>query len=402
MPPPDPAAGKPVGKRRFWLVVIVLVVVFAGLLALGLIPRLRIGKTLKQDAQTQATAKPVVTVVPALNAPDTTTITLPATVRSNHETYLFARVNGFVLSWTTDIGKHVRRGQVMATIATPELDQQIAQAQATLELARSSFGRLASVTLPGAVSKQELDAGRSQFAAQQAAVRQLQAQRAYRQVLAPFNGTVTQRSVDVGNLVTGGNSTGTQLFKVEQTDTLLAFVDVPQNFVLSIKRGLRADLLIPEFPARPFAARVARDAEALDPQTRTLRTEVMLANRGPRVLRPGIYGQVRFRLPRTAPSIIVSANVLVPGIQPKVALVREGKIHYQTLVLGRDFGANIEVTQGLKSGEQLVLNPTENLTEGLAVTAKAAPKGSAPAGSPPIQRFPNDPDAPRVSSPLTK
>ncbi|WP_151089017.1 efflux RND transporter periplasmic adaptor subunit [Hymenobacter baengnokdamensis] len=390
------------GTGRFWLVILVLLIVFGILFAVGMLPRLKHNKARDEESHALATAKPVVTVIPAKAAPDTTTITLPADLRSNHETFVFARVNGFVQSWTSDIGKHVRKGQVLATIATPELDQQIAQAQANLALARSSFNRLTSVTLPGAVSQQEVDAGRAQYAAQGAAVKQLQAQRAFRQVIAPFSGIVTQRNVDVGTLVTGGNATGTQLFKIEQTDTLRAFVDVPQNYVPGIRRGQRADVLVPEFPTQPFEGHVARDAGALDAQTRTLRTEVVLVNHGQkRQLRPGVYAQVRFRVPQTTPSVLISANALVPGIDSKVAMVQDGKIHYQPLVLGRDFGSTLEVTQGLKGGELLVINPTENLTEGLEVATKAAPKPKAPAGPPPAKPRPNDPDAPRVSSPLS-
>lgn len=398
-PPPPPATG---GTRRFWLLMLGLLVVFAGLFLLGWLPRRKADKARTSEEKTINTAKPVVTVVPAKQAPPMVTVTLPASIQSNHENYIFARVNGFVLDWTTDIGQRVRKGQVMATISTPELDQQIAQAAATLALARSSFNRLTSVTLPGAVSQQELAAGQAQFQAQGAAVKQLEAQRAYRQVRAPFNGVVTQRNVDIGTLVTGGNATGTQLFKVEQTDTLRAFVDVPQNFVPGIKRGLKADVLVPEYPLKPFVGTVARDAEALNAQTRTLRTEVVIANRGPRVLRPGIYGQVRFHLPQTTPSIIISANALVPGIDQQVVVIRNGKVHYQPVVLGRDFGANIEVTQGLRGGELLAINPAETLTEGVAVTTRRAPPTPAPAGQPVPQPGPNDPDAPRVSSPITK
>lgn len=390
------------GSGRFWLVMLILLVVFGALFLLGLLPRLKKDRTRDEAATTRNNAKPVVTVQPAKAAPSMTSVTLPADLRSNHETFLFARVNGFVQSWTSDIGQRVRRGQVLATITTPEIDQQIAQAQANLELARTSFGRLQSVSLPGAISKQELDAGRAQYSAQQAAVRQLQAQRSFRQVIAPFAGTVTQRNVEVGTLVTGGNATGSQLFKVEQTDTLRAFVDVPQNFVPSIRRGLKAQVLVPEFPTRPFQGVVARDAEALDPQTRTLRTEVRLPNRS-RQLRPGTYGQVRFDLPQTAPTVLISANALVPsGVEQKVVMVQNGKIHFQPIVVGRDFGATLEVTQGLKGGEMLVINPGENLTEGLAVDSKQAEAPKKPAGPAPAAPRPNDPDAPRVSSPLAK
>ena len=390
------------GSGRFWLLIIIALVVFAGLFVLGWLPRHKKDTARDEENKEQTNAKPVVTVLPAKAAPKMTSITLPADIRSQHETELFARVNGFVQSWTTDIGQRVRRGQVLASITTPELDQQIAQAQANLELARTSFGRLQSVTLPGAISKQELDAGKAQYIAQQALVKQLQAQRSFRQVVAPFNGTVTQRNVDVGTLVTGGNATGSQLFKVEQTDTLRAFVDVPQNFVPSIKRGLKAQVLVPEFPNKPFQGIVSRDAEALDPQTRTLRTEVRLPNRNGQ-LRPGTYGQVRFDLPQTAPTVLISANALVPsGTEQKVVMVQDGKIHFQPIVVSRDFGSNLEVSQGLKGGEMLVINPGENLIEGLEVDTKVAEAPKKPASPPPAKLRPNDPDAPRVSSPLTK
>jgi membrane fusion protein (multidrug efflux system) len=394
---------QPSSTGRFWLIILILLLVFGGLFLVGFLPRLRHKKELNNEAQQQNTARPVVTVQLAKAAPDTTTVTLPADLRSNHETFAFARVNGFVQSWTADIGQRVHRGQVLATIATPEIDQQIAQAQANLGLAQSSYSRLTSVSLPGAISKQELDAGKAQYAAQQAVVRQLQAQRNFRQVVAPFNGVVTQRNVEVGTLVTGGNATGTQLFKIEQTDTLRAFVDVPQNFVPGIRRGLRADVLVPEYANQPFEGHVARDAAALDDQTRTLRTEVVLPNRSQqRQLRAGVYAQVRFRLPQSSPSVLISANALVPGIDSKVAMVRDGKIHFANLTLGRDFGSTIEVTKGLQGGEQLVINPAETLTEGLAVDTKAAPKPKTPAGPPPAAPRPNDPDAPRVSSPVAK
>ncbi|RZK22442.1 MAG: biotin/lipoyl-binding protein, partial [Hymenobacter sp.] len=176
------------GSGRFWLVIIIALVAFAGLFVLGWLPRHRKDTTRDEENQQQLTAKPVVTVQPTKPAPDTTSVTLPADLRSQHETELFARVNGFVQNWKADIGQRVRRGQVLATITTPELDQQIAQAQANLALARTSFGRLQSVSLPGAISKQELDAGKAQYIAQQAVVKQLQAQRSFRQVIAPFNG----------------------------------------------------------------------------------------------------------------------------------------------------------------------------------------------------------------------
>ncbi|WP_226163658.1 efflux RND transporter periplasmic adaptor subunit [Hymenobacter terricola] len=388
------------GSGRFWLLIFVVLVVFGGLFVLGYFPRHKQEKARDAEAKQTADAAPTVTVVPAKAAPDTTTVTLPADTKSQRETFVFARANGFVKSWSADIGQHVQAGQVLAEVTTPELDQQIAESRANLGLARTSYNRLAGVALPGAISKQELDAAQAQYAAQQAGVQQLLAQQAFRRVTAPFSGTVTQRNVEVGSLVNSSNATGSQLFKLEQTEKLRAFVQVPQNFATVIKNGQQADYIVPEFPGRTFSGRVVRNAESLDPSTRTLLTEVQVPN-GKGELRPGSYAQVRFHLPRTAPSVIIPANALVPGgTDSRVATVLDGKIHYLPVVTGRDFGNQLEVAQGLKGGELLVLNPVETLSEGQAVQTKAFTPPTKPAGPPPATPRFNDPDAPRVSSPV--
>ena len=387
-------------NNRFWLLIVIVLVVFGALFTIGYVPRHKQEKARDTEAGQLASAAPTVSVIPAKVAPDTTTVTLPADTKSLRETFVFARANGFVKSWAADIGQRVTAGQVLVEVTTPELDQQIVEARANLGLARTSYNRLAGVALPGAISKQELDAAQAQYAAQQAGVQRLLAQQAFRRVTAPFSGIVTQRNVEVGSLVSNSNTPGSQLFKLEQTGKLRAFVQVPQNFAAAIRNGLEADYLVPEFPGRAFHGRVVRNAGALDPNTRTLLTEVQIPNaRGE--LRPGSYAQVRFHLPRTAPSIIIPANALVPsGTDSRVATVRDGKIHYQPIVTGRDFGSQLEVNQGLKGGESLVLNPSELLTEGLAVQTKAFAPPSKPAGPPPAKPRFNDPDAPRVSSPV--
>lgn len=385
---------------RFWLIIFIVLLVFGGLFLLGYLPRHKQAKARDAEAQQVTNATPTVTVAPAKAAPDTTTVTLPADTKSLRETFVFAQANGFVKSWSADIGQKVRAGQELAEVTTPELDQQVAQARANLALAKTSYNRLAGVALPGAISKQELDVARSQYAVQQAALQQLLAQQSFRHIKAPFSGIVTQRNVEVGSLVSSSNAPGSQLFKIEQTGTLRAFVQVPQNFAPAIKNGMTADYLVPEFVGKPFEGKVVRDAGALDPNTRTLLTEVQVPNASGQ-LRPGSYAQVRFHLPRTAPSVIIPANALVPGgTDSRVATVRDGKIHYQPITPGRDFGNQIEVTQGLQGGEPLVLNPAETLTEGQAVQTKAFTPPAKPAGPPPAKPRPNDPDAPRVSSPV--
>ena len=385
---------------RFWLLIFIVLAIFGGLFVLGYLPRRQQEKARNTEAQQLTEATPTVTVAKAKAAPDTTTITLPADTKSLRETFVFARANGFVKSWSADIGQKVRAGQVLAEVTTPELDQQVAQARANLGLAQTSYYRLAGVALPGAISKQELDVAKSQFAVQQAALQQLLAQQSFRRITAPFSGTVTQRNVEVGSLVSSSNAPGAQLFKIEQTAGLRAYVQVPQNFAPAIRRGMAADYLVPEFAGRAFKGRVVRDAGALDPSTRTLLTEVLIPNpRGE--LRPGSYAQVKFYLPRTAPGVIIPANALVPGgTDSRVVTVQDGKIHYQPIVTGRDFGNQLEVSQGLKGGELLVLNPAETLTEGQVVQTSAFAPPAKPAGPPPAKPRPNDPDAPRVSSPV--
>ncbi|MDQ2793541.1 MAG: efflux RND transporter periplasmic adaptor subunit [Bacteroidota bacterium] len=385
---------------RFWLIILLVFAVFAGLFVLGYLPRHKQEKARNAEAAQVTNATPTVTVVKAKAAPDTTTVTLPADTKSLRETFVFARANGFVKSWSADIGQKVRAGQVLAEVTTPELDQQVAQARANLGLAKTSYNRLAGVALPGAISKQELDVAKSQFSVQQAALQQLLAQQGFRRITAPFSGTITQRNVEVGSLVSSSNAPGSQLFKIEQTGTLRAYVQVPQNFAPSIKSGMAADYLVPEFVGKPFKSKVVRNAGALDPSTRTLLTEVQIPNpRGE--LRPGSYAQVKFYLPRTAPAVIIPANALVPGgTDTRVATVQDGKIHYQPISTGRDFGNQLEVSQGLKGGELLVLNPAETLTEGEAVQTKAFVPPTRPAGPSPAKPRPNDPDAPRVSSPV--
>ncbi|GAB2957589.1 hypothetical protein GCM10027048_25240 [Hymenobacter coalescens] len=398
---------KPRSKRRFWLVALIAGGLFVVLLLVGIIPRIKKSQERKKAARATLIAKPVVRVLPAVKAPDTTRLELPANTRANRETYLFARVDGYVEAWYADIGARVRRGQLLARIATPELDQRVTEARANAELARTSYNRLRNVGLPGAISAQELDQGRAQYEAQRAILNQLLAQRDFRLVTAPFSGIVTERNAEVGGLIAVSNAEGRQLFKLEQTDTLRAFVNVPQNFTPSIRRGLMADVIVPEFPDKPFPGRVSRDAGALAPDTRTLLTEVKVPNRQEQ-LKPGVFALVRFRVPRNAPSVIISANALVPsGLEPRVVVVRNQKVYYQPIVPGRDFGDEVEVIKGLKGGELLVINPSETLRDGLAVEVRKAEPGKdekgkgkkdKPEGPEPLY----EPDRPRQSLPVDK
>ncbi|WBA44014.1 efflux RND transporter periplasmic adaptor subunit [Hymenobacter canadensis] len=403
----DPGAKKPRSKRRLGFILLGIGGFFVLLLLVGILPRIQKARARKKAAGAMLIAKPVVQVLAAKKGPDTTRVELPANTRANRETYLFARTDGYVEAWYADIGARVREGQLLALIATPELDQRVTEARANQELARSSYNRLRSIELPGAISRQELDQGRAQYDAQRAILNQLLAQRSFRRVTAPFSGIVTERGVEVGALVSTSNAEGSQLFKLEQTDTLRAFVNVPQNYVPSIRPGLLADFIVPEFPDRPFPGRVSRNSGALATDTRTLLTEVKIPNPKDE-LKPGIFALVRFQLPQANPGVIISANALVPsGLESKVVVVRNKKVYFQTIEPGRDFGDQIEVSKGLRGGELLVINPSEALRDGLAVEVRQAESGKdekkgqgedkdKPKGPEPLY----DPDRPRVSLPV--
>jgi RND family efflux transporter MFP subunit len=329
-------------------------------------------------------------------------VVLPGNIQAIEETPIYARANGYVRRRLADIGDPVRGGQLLAEIETPELDQQFMQARAnlqqaratlvqtraTLELARITAERWDELERRELVARQEADQQRSALAvsqanfnaaqatvnAQEANVRQLEAMQAFRRVTAPFDGIITARNVEVGALITAGSSTTTpQLLRIARIDTLRIHVNVPQPFVPSIQPGQNAQVLVQEFPQRLFTGQVIRTANALDPTSRTLLTEVQLSNRDATLL-PGMYAQVKFVITRANPPWLIPANTLVIRADgPQVATVREGHtVHYRKVVVGRDYGTEIEISSGLGGAEALITNPNGDLAEGTPVQVVAA------------------------------
>jgi membrane fusion protein (multidrug efflux system) len=320
---------------------------------------------------------PEVQVAKPFLTPDTSVLLLPGNVQGFRETFIYARVNGYIKNWFVDIGDHVREGQQLAELETPELDQQLAQAKANLELAKSSMDRVNSVTIEGAVSVQQIADRTGAYKAALAQVNQLEAQKSFKHVLAPFTGIITSRNIDIGTLVNAGSSTSQQLFTLAQINKLRIFVNVPQSFVQNIKIGTEAKIIVQEIAGPPIVGRVTRTAGALDPDTRTLLVQVEFDNPN-HVYLPGMYAKVKFVVRRTTRTWVVQASTLVirtDGPQV-VAVTPQNTIAIKHVTINKDNGATLEISDGLKGDELLVINPSLDLTEGLKVSIAKKSRGT--------------------------
>jgi RND family efflux transporter MFP subunit len=309
---------------------------------------------------------------------------------------IYARANGYIEKRQVDIGDHVKAGDLLAQITAPELDHQIAQNQATLQqneatLQQSIASRdLANVTntrdsdlvTKGWLTQQQGDTDRltlqaqnaavsvaqANVAAQQSLIRILQQQRSYQSVVAPFDGIITQRNVDVGSLVEAGS---TFMFTLMQSDVIRTQVYVPQDLAFGVSQGVEAVVRVPEMPDRTFPGTVTRLADALAPGTRTLLTEIDVHNPDG-LLRPGMYCTVELQIPRKTPTLIVPADAVIfnaDGLQ--VAVAESGVAHYHKITVARDLGTQVEVSAGLRAGDQVILRPMVQLIDGSKVQVDA-------------------------------
>jgi RND family efflux transporter MFP subunit len=327
------------------------------------------------------TGRTPVSVVHPRRADAKTELELPANVRAFLETPIYARTNGYVERWFVDIGSKVKAGHLLAKIDTPEVDQQLnqmeaaqAQAQANLDLARITHERYKGLLKYEGVSQQEVDQTEGAYKARQADLKaaianvdRLKDLQSYQKVVAPFDGIITARKIDVGDLIAEG--TTKELFRLAQTDILRVYVNVPEIYSRSMVPGVLADLRVAEFPNRIFPGKVVRTAGAILPASRTLLTEVQVPNPKGELL-PGAFGEVRFQitLPQ-APLIIPSNTLLFRSKGTQVALVDKNQtVHLQNVVLGHDFGTSVEVLSGLTEDASIILNPYDSISEGAPVT----------------------------------
>jgi RND family efflux transporter MFP subunit len=384
---------------------ILLAIVLLGLAGLlyffGVVPRVAARTDLDRE-QKISNQRIVIYALARLAAPKVE-LPLPGTVEAFQQASIYARTNGYVKRWLVDIGDLVREGDLLAELDTPEVDQQLSQAKATaeeakaaVEIAQTAADRWNAMVAAHAVSQEEADEknatlseAKATLNADQANVGQLAALENFKHIRAPFTGTITYRNIEVGNLVsapTGSNSTATgstELYRIAQTDPLRLYVDVPEANTRSIQPGVEADLHVAAYPDRIFHGEIDRSAGALDTTSRTLRTEIRVANPDGALL-PGAFAEVRLELVDSAPAILIPANTLiVNSAGTQVALIEnidgQDKIHFLPVKVGRDFGTEVEILQDLKDGDRLVTNPAADLNEGAVVTAKPLPKPATPA-----------------------
>jgi RND family efflux transporter MFP subunit len=346
---------------------------------------------------------PTVTVAPVVASPLVSSVTLPGTAAAFAAANIYARATGYIDQRNVDIGDHVKQGELLAELAVPELDEQISQNEATLEqlkaavqqaqanatLAQATWGRDKPLLRDGWVTGHQGDidlqtvkadeaavsVAQANVSAQERLLRVLRQNRAYASVVAPFDGIITQRNVDVGSLVQGNANTGTFMFEIMQKDVIRVWVYVPQDAAFGVTPGVDAIVRVPELPNHQFPGKVTRIADALQSGTRTLLTEIDIPNPDG-ALPPGIYCSVELRIPRKTPSFLIPAEALLfnrNGLQ--AAVVKDGKAEIRNVEVTRDLGTRVEVDAGLKAGERVILNPPVTLVDGSKVQPRLLGSG---------------------------
>jgi len=376
--PPDlpPASA---GQARILIGAVLLVLITAGAVTF----LMRHGEADALAKETEAVSIPTVAVVQPVSEPGNDELVLPGNLQAFEESPIFARTNGYLVRWYKDIGSRIQKGELLAEIDTPEVDQELSQARASreqikaqLELAKISADRWANLRKTDAVSQQEADQQASGYqqaqanlAAAEANVRRLEQLESFKNVYAPFSGVLTRRNVDPGALINAGaGAAGKELFDLARVDPLRVYVSVPQAYAPTMKVGLKAAITLQEFPGQKFLGTIARTADAIDPATRTLLTEVDVPNKDGKLL-PGSFGQVHFATGTSVPRITVPVNTMLFRAEgPRVAVVdKDSKVQLRPIVIGRDFGTTLEILGGLDASDRIVINPSDSLEQGQQV-----------------------------------
>jgi len=391
-----------IGLPKLGLIALVAAIIFAAAFVVRYVHLRSHDEELAAQAQQAADQAPIVDVVLPKPTGAVEDLSLPGSANAMQETALYARVNGYLKRWLVDIGTHVEVGQLLAEIDAPDVDAQLSEARAAVdqakanavsaqtndELAQATYVRYKGLIPSGGVTQQDLDTKQSAAAqaaaakvaanaaieSAQATVQRLEAEHGFEKIIAPFAGTVTARNYDVGALISPNDTApGRELFRIAQTDKLRIWVYVPQSYVTLIRPDQPVAFQVPSnYPGRKFMGVVARTTGALDPTTRTLRTELDFDNADGH-LWAGMYGQVIFNIHREKPVLTVPTSALVFNADgTQVAVVDQDVIHFRKITVGRDLGTEIEVATGLTGDEQVVSNPGERLVEGLQVQIAAA------------------------------
>jgi RND family efflux transporter MFP subunit len=375
----DTGAGK--SRRKAWIVAGIGLIVVAAVFGWGVWTRVRARTAL--SSETAQVARQAVSVVSPKRTAPAQEIILPGNVQPFIASPIYSRTNGYLKKWYVDIGARVAQGQLLAVIETPEVDQQLQQsisnlntAKANLALAETTKNRYQGLLQDNAVSQQDVDnavgtynANKATAEANQANVRQLEALQSFEKIYAPFNGVITARNIDIGDLINSGSSGGvkTDLFHISQPGTLRVYVNVPEEYSQGVKTGMTADLSLAEFPGRKFQGKLVRTADAINMTTRTLLIEVDVDNPAGTLL-TGSYAEVHLAVPAQASTFLLPVNTLIfrsEGL--RVGIVKDGKVVLSTVTPGHDFGNEIEIVAGLKADDQVVINPPDSIVSGQAV-----------------------------------
>src|SRR5271167_4897234 len=369
------------GWRKPWFVWAIALVVVAVVLLWGIRSRVRAGRTARADAA-QSAVTPVSVILPTRAAPAQEVI-LPGNVQPFSSSPIYSRTNGYLRKWYVDIGARVKQGQLLAVIDAPEVDQQVEQstsnldtAKANLTLAEITKNRYQALLTKKAVSRQDVDnavgsynANKAIVEANQANVKQLQALQSFEKIYAPFDGVVTARNTDIGDLINSGSGSGvkTDLLHIAQPGKLRVYVNVPEEYSQGMKVGMTAGLSLAEFPGRRFQGKLVRTAEAINLTTRTLLIEIQVDNPTGTLL-SGSYAEVHLKIPGQASTLLLPVNALLfrsEGL--RAGVVKDGKVVLTAVTPGHDFGNQIEVVSGLKPDDQVIINPPDSIMTGQQV-----------------------------------
>ena len=375
---PLPAGSR---KGRGWLIALALVAIFGGILANGILGRLRAGATLRKE--TDNLAVPVVSVVTPKRVAASQEIVLPGNVQPFITSPIFSRTNGYLRSWYFDIGARVKKGELLAVIETPEIDKQLEQsrgnlstAEANLRLAEITMNRYQELLKSHAVSQQDVDnavgtyhANKAIVDANQGNVKQFETLQSFEKIYAPFDGILTARNTDIGDLINSGSNGNvkTDLFHIAQPDVLRVYVSVPEEYSQVAKPGLGATLSLAEFPGKEFPGKLVRTSNEINAATRTLNVEVDVNNPTGQLI-TGSYAQVHFKVPGQVSTFIIPVETLLfrsEGL--RIAVVSGGKAELVQVTPGHDFGDTIEIVSGLKGNESVISSPPDSIVSGQQV-----------------------------------
>lgn len=371
-------------KRRGYLVAAILAVVFLVAAIVGLASRFSERRALAKETETLAIT--TVGVIHPKVEPPQQELVLPSTLQAYIESPIYARTNGYLQKWYKDIGSRVQKGERLADIETPEIDQELQQARAArdqsaaqVEIAKTSAKRWENLQKMDAVAQQETDErtnaysqAEANLAAATANVRRLEELESFKHIYAPFSGVLTRRNIDIGALINAGNTgSNQQLFNIARIDPIRVYVSVPEIYAASVRPGVRSAIEIPSLSGQKFSGNVVRNADSIDTATRTLLTEIDVPNPKGELL-PGAYAQVHFDLKIAAVRLSVPVNALMFRSEGTRAAVVDanGKVHLQPVVIGRDYGLDVEILSGLQPSDSVVLNPSDSLEDGQQVSVK--------------------------------